>query len=188
MVFALPKIGNEKLKATLVCLALSFVTLAGICAQGFSSDDDFSKARFFDGNKNREIRIAGRNAQFFYGSRYYNLRVSDEGIIALSSACQKYFSDFEGKRLSRKEKKSHEKYGAFQAKVEWGTSRQAPVEYADVFVTAGYVFSGRSPYFAVSIPDSPSENENASPALFSSGEIVLLFSKSQISQFVKALK
>lgn len=180
--------GKLKIKEAIVFLALSFVSLAVIWAQDASAANGFSQARFFDGNKIREIRVYGRTAQFFYGSRYYNLRFSDEGAFELSSSCQKYFSDFEEKKLSRKEKKSQEKYGVFQAKIEWGTSRQALVEHAEVLVTAGYVFSGRSPYFAISIPDSPSESENASPALSSSGEILLLFSKSQISQFVKVLK
>lgn len=171
-----------------VFLALLLVSVAEICAQDLSSADGFSQARFFDGNKTREIRVYGRTAQFFYGSRYYNMRLSEEGVLALSSACQKYFSDFEEKKLSRKGKKSQEKYGVFQATIEWGTSRQTLAEYAEVRVAAGYVFAGRSPYFAISIPNSPSEREDASPALFSSGEILLLFSKAQISQFVQALK
>ncbi|MDE7291450.1 MAG: hypothetical protein K2N58_05330 [Treponemataceae bacterium] len=173
------------MKKAFVFIVALIATFAGIWAQDVS---DFSQVKFFDGSKIREINIDGKCAQFFYGSRYYNLRISEEGIAALSSACQKYFSDFEGKKLSRKEKKSKEKYGLFQAKIEWGTSRQRFSEFAEIRAAAGYAFSGRSPYFAISIPNSPSEGENVSPALFSSGEVVLLFSKSQISQFVGALK
>lgn len=171
-----------------IFVAVLIAGFAGIWAQDVSSANDFSQTKFFDGSKVREINVDGRRAQFFYGSRYYNLRISEEGIAALSSACQKYFSDFEGKKLSRKEKKSKEKYGLFQTKIEWGTSRQMLSEFAEVRAAAGYVFSGRFPYFAISIPNSSSESENTSPALFSSGEVVLLFSKSQISQFVQQLQ
>lgn len=179
---------QEKSKKAFVFLAVLIACLAGICAEGVSPANDFSQTKFFDGSKIREINVDDRCAQFFYGSRYYNLRISEEGVAALSSACQKYFSDFEEKKLSRKVKKSHEKYGVFQAKIEWGTSRQTLAEYAEVRAAAGYVFSGRFPYFAISIPSAQSESENSSPALFSSGKVVLLFSKSQISQFVQALK
>lgn len=182
------KAAHGKLRSALIFLVLLTLGVTGIFAQDISSANDLSQAKFFDGSKIREINIDGQCAQFFYGSRYYNLLVSEESVAALSSACQKYFSDFEGKKLSRKEKKSKEKYGHFQVKIEWGTSRQNLAEYADVRAAAGYAFSGRFPYFAISIPNSPSESEDVSPALFSSGEVVLLFSKAHISQFIQALK
>ena len=151
-------------------------------------------ARFFDGEKIRELQIfksAENNsqkeiciAQFFSQTRYYNLHFSDDEFLALKSAEASYNSDFENRKLSRKNKKSTTKYGKFSAQIEWGTSRKNMTQISrEASAAFGYTFVKKSPYFSISVQSAQAENPT-SKVLANSGNVTLLFTKAQLAQFI----
>ena len=151
-------------------------------------------ARFFDGEKIRELQIFKTNenhsqdeiciAQFFSQTRYYNLHFSNDAFFALKSAAASYNSDFENRKLSRRSKKSITKYGKFSAQIEWGTARKNMAQISrEASAAFGYLFIRKSPYFSISVQSAQAENPS-SQALATSGNVILLFTKAQLAQFI----
>lgn len=161
----------------------------------------FADPHFFDGKKIRQIETLPKTQdqagfQFFYNTLYYNLFFSKHTVAMLKSACNSYISDFEKTKISRKDKKSLVKYGQYSARLEWGTSRKNTAQFSDnASISFGYAFIKKSPYFVIIIQDSQSQISadadselKASPALSSSGDIALFFTKAQIAELVAALE
>lgn len=182
------------------CIAALFCETI-LSAQNFPHEQikqEKHTARFFDGEKIRELQIFKSDennsqeeiciAQFFSQTRYYNLHFSDDTIFALKSAAASYNSDFENRKLSRKNKKSIAKYGKFSAQIEWGTSRKNMAQISrEASAAFGYAFVKKSPYFSISVQSAQAENPT-SKALANSGNVTLLFTKAQLAQFIAQMQ
>lgn len=182
------------------CVA-AFFCESVLQAQDFSPahiEQEKRTARFFDGEKIRELHIFTESehqsqnetcfAQFFSKTRYYNVHFSDDTISALQSAAASYNSDFENRKLSRKNKKSRTKYGTVSTQIDWGTSRKNMAHTShEASVALGYLFVKKSPYFSLSVQSARSETPS-SQALASSGEATLLFTKAQLAQFISLIE
>lgn len=191
---------NKPLCILIACIA-AFLCENILSAQNFLNEQikqEKHTARFFDGEKIRELQIfkAGENhskneiciAQFFFKTRYYNLHFSNDAFFALKSAAASYNSDFENRKLSRKNKKSIAKYGKFSAQLEWGTSRENIAQISSEANAAfGYSFVNKSPYFSISVQSASAENP-PSAALANSGNAILFFTKAQLAQFISQIE
>lgn len=183
-----------------VCIA-AFLCENILPAQDFSNEQTKSEkhtARCFDGEKIRELQIFKSDenhskdeiciAQFFFKTRYYNLHFSREAFSALKSAADSYNSDFENRKLSRKNKKSIAKYGKFSAQIEWGTSRKNMAQFSNEANAAfGYSFVNKSPYFSIFVQSASAANPS-SAALRISGNATLFFTKAQLAQFIAQIE
>ena len=188
-----------------LCILMAFVAAfffeSILLAQDFSherAEQENRTARFFDGEKIRELQIFKSDeansqkeicvAQFFSNTRYFNLHLSNDALLALKSAAASYNSDFENKKLSNKNKKSLAKYGKFSTQIEWGTSRKNMTQISHkAGATFGYAFVKKSPYFSISVQSAQSEKES-SKALANSGNATLLFTKAQLANFISQIE
>lgn len=203
---ATTKLNNSRPKKTKPLCILTACIAAFFCETILSAQDfpheqielEKHTARFFDGEKIRELQIfktVENNsqdeiciAQFFSQTRYYNLHFSDDTIFALKSAAALYNSDFENRKLSRKNKKSITKYGKFSAQIEWGTSRKNMTQISrEASAAFGYVFVKKSPYFSISVQSAQAEKQT-SKALANSGNVTLFFTKAQLAQFIAQMQ
>lgn len=191
---------NKPLCIIVTCIAALFCETI-LSAQNFPHEQikqEKHTARFLDGEKIRELQIFKSDennsqeeiciAQFFSQTRYYNLHFSDDTIFALKSADASYNSDFENRKLSRKNKKSITKYGKFSAQIEWGTSRKNMAQISrEASAAFGYAFVKKSPYFSISVQSAQAENPT-SKALANSRNVTLLFTKAQLAQFIAQIE
>lgn len=75
---------------------------------------------------------------------------------ALIRAVDRYFEDFEARRLEKKAKKTERAYGSVVAYEEFGINARMLSNRSKPTVYFGYKFIGKSPYFCIFVP--PTEN------------------------------
>ncbi len=144
------------------------------------------------GQKPREILVVAgpeqEKALFFYGQNCYSsLWLSATAQESLASCAQKYQEKFEAKRLKKPGSKSGGRFlASAQVRLEWGSKKDSADRSAPAKARFGYDFEGNSPYFVISVPSVRSPSSQ-SPALESSEEIRLLFTRAQLQNLVRAL-
>ena len=77
----------------------------------------------------------------------------DDGMAGFGSytnAAEKYFSDFENKKLNRKGKHTDRTYGKINYRLNWGTISSSTPNYGFGDGYVGYEFVKNSPYFTIS--------------------------------------
>jgi hypothetical protein len=110
----------------------------------------------------------------WYQTNWYHLLFTDSTRGSLASAEQLYLSDFEQKKLDRKNSKSYKIYGELPVTIRWGTIPGMESGYADTYVQFGYEFKKGSPYFSITVwqtknqayDDRSSEVQNSSTLHF----------------------
>ena len=92
-----------------------------------------------------------------YMAAYYFVIMDAENRNKISAAFDSYLSDFENKRLDRKNKKSLKQYAELNLKFRWGSTSISTPNNGSGKAYAGYEFVKNSPYFVIS--SYPVENE-----------------------------
>jgi hypothetical protein len=87
----------------------------------------------------------------WYQTSWYHVLFDTATRRGLAAASQQYLSDFEQKKLNRKDKKSYKVYGDYPVTLRWGTIPGMESGYADTNVQFGYEFNKRSPYFTMTV-------------------------------------
>jgi len=87
----------------------------------------------------------------WYQTNWYHLLFDTATRRGLAAASQQYLSDFEQKKLDRKDKKSYKVYGEYPVTLRWGTIPGMESGYADTNVQFGYEFNKNSPYFTMTV-------------------------------------
>lgn len=90
-------------------------------------------------------------------SAYYIVLMDKSTRIIYQESVSKYLSDFENKKLTRRDKKSEKKYGKSRVTLNWGTVKGQTHNYGDANVVFGYTFKNDSPYFSITV--YPTVNE-----------------------------
>ena len=93
----------------------------------------------------------------WYQTNWYHLLLDTAARRGLAAASQEYLSDFEQKKLNRKDRKSYKSYGEYPVTIRWGTIPGMESGYADTNVQFGYEFNKRSPYFTMTVWQVPNE-------------------------------
>ena len=91
---------------------------------------------------------AGFGSQYL--AAYYFVQMDESARKKLAKAVDNYISDFENKRLNRKEKNSYKKYGSMTVKLHWGSLKGSTPNYGSGKMSIGYTFEKSSPYFTLS--------------------------------------
>ncbi|MCQ2587320.1 MAG: hypothetical protein MJ174_04325 [Treponema sp.] len=86
-----------------------------------------------------------------YNGAYYYVTFDDNSRLLLNDAVNKYLSDFEEKKLDRKNSKSYKIYGSVKCRLDWGTFKISTPNNANATAYLGYKFDGKSPYFTITI-------------------------------------
>lgn len=84
-----------------------------------------------------------------YMTAYYMFLMNAESRAKLASAYKAYLSDFDNKRLNRKDKKSYKQYGKFPVTLNWGTLESSTPNFGSGNAYLGYEFKKNSPYFTI---------------------------------------
>lgn len=133
-----------------------------------------------------ELSEAGFGTKYLAG--YYFIFMDAENRNALKNAMEKYFSDFENKKLKRKGKHLEKVYGKLKIRLRWGTIKTSTPSNGEGFATLGYEFVNNSPYFKISIPEIENEYYKVTTSVTrGSPRLSLYFTKSQISSLVEMI-
>ena len=86
-----------------------------------------------------------------YLAAYYYVQMNENARHKFAKAVDSYFSDFENKRLNRKNKKSSKIYGSADVKIHWGSLKSSTPNNGSGPMQLGYAFINQSPYFTLTI-------------------------------------
>lgn len=103
---------------------------------------------------------------------------------ALKEAYEQYIDDYENKKLDKKKTKYERKYGYARVKTEWGPFQYS--SYAEPKASFGYIFVGKSPYFALKIPQTKSDQKKGD-VVVEYADSLFYFTRSQIKEIVDAM-
>ncbi|MCQ2573552.1 MAG: hypothetical protein MJ182_06630 [Treponema sp.] len=127
-----------------------------------------------------------------YMASYYYLTMDDANRKMLENCMQKYFKDFENKKLKRDDSKSYKAYGKIKVFLRWGAVKgNNPYFAKDVPVFVGYKFVDKSPYFTLtmnqSVPGNTHERiEDVNDVVFSA-YLNYFFTKAQCNMLIEGL-
>ncbi|MCQ2242295.1 hypothetical protein [Treponema sp.] len=107
-----------------------------------------------------------------------------DGRKAFIDAYKAYLADYDAKNLNRKKTKFENAYGQARMRVDWGaftynTKAHPKAEF-------GYIFAGKSPYFAIRVRSIKSEESHDGITPEYSGAL-LYFNRSQAGDLAEAL-
>ncbi len=86
----------------------------------------------------------------YINAAYFYVQFDDVNREVLANAAEKYFSDFENKKLNRKGKHTDRTYGKINYRLNWGTISSSTPNYGFGDGYVGYEFVKNSPYFTIS--------------------------------------
>jgi hypothetical protein len=124
----------------------------------------------------------------WYQTNWYHLLFDNVTRAGLSSASQQYLSDFEQKKLDRKNGKSYKSYGEYPVTIQWGTFPGMESGYADTDVQFGYEFKKDTPYFSITVwqTQNAAYTERSSDVQNSS-TLHFYMTKAQVTQMAELL-
>jgi hypothetical protein len=124
----------------------------------------------------------------WYQTNWYHLLFDTATRRGLAAASLQYMSDFEQKKLDRKDKKSYKAYGEYPVTLRWGTIPGMESGYADTNIQFGYEFNKNSPYFTVTVWQVANEayKDNSSDVPTSS-TLHFYMTKVQVTQMAEML-
>lgn len=135
---------------------------------------------------NVESGKAGFNAM--YQTSWYHLLFDNTTRAAFSAASAQYLSDFEQKKLDRKNKKSYRIYGEYPVTIQWGTIPRMTSGTADTDVQFGYEFKKKAPYFSITVwPAANQKYIDGPSAVEKSSTLHFYMTKAQVTQMVELL-
>lgn len=125
-----------------------------------------------------------------YMAAYYILQFDQGSRQKFANAVNQYFSDFENKKLERKNSSTYKKYGKTDVHLDWGTIKSSTPNNADGAAYLGYEFVKNSPYFTITI--YPMHNNHwdvvGDSTSIESMSLKYYFTKSQATQFCSMLE
>ncbi len=151
--------------------------------------------QIFGGIKQTEAEIVyyPKNDTAGFGSSfkalYYYLTFDDSARNSLIKDVDRYFSDFDEKKLSRTAKKTEKAYGKINVDVTWGTIKGNSPNYGSGSLNVGYQFVEKSPYFILTL--YPIDNipfETGAVNEPKSLKLEYFFTKNQARMLADALK
>lgn len=111
---------------------------------------------------------------------YYVVLMDQKARSIFINAVDSYLSDFENKKLNRKDKKSYKRYGKSGVTIYWGVvkSQTSNYGYPDAFF--GYTFKDKSPYFTITMYQTVNEKRKVDDSVADESMIVTYyFTKAQ---------
>ena len=82
---------------------------------------------------------------------YYFVYMDQKTRSVFINAVDSYLSDFENKKLNRKDKKSIKRYGKSKVDLYWGLVKNQATNSGSTDALFGYSFKNKSPYFVITI-------------------------------------
>ncbi len=123
-----------------------------------------------------------------YQGAWYHLLFDASTRSELTVASKQYLSDFAQKKLSRKNRKSYKVYGDYPVTIEWGTIPGMRSGYADTHVQFGYEFKKQSPYFTMTVWQTPNlAYKEGTSEVPQSITLHFYMTKAQVSQMAEML-
>lgn len=95
-----------------------------------------------------EDQLAGFGSSII--SNYYIVLMDPTVREKLTKAKNNYYSDFENKKLLKKNNNTYKQYGKYEATLNWGTLSNSTPNFATGNIYFGYEFVKNSPYFIIS--------------------------------------
>lgn len=134
---------------------------------------------------NIETGLSGFAA--WYRGGMYHVLLNKAGRGMFREAVNRYFDDFENKRLDRKGNRT-KIYGEYPVSLQWGSFARIINNRARSRVQFGYEFKDGSPYFLLSVPSAENEEYNSGRSkIEASATLRFYFTKAMTSQMMNAL-
>lgn len=134
-----------------------------------------------------ELHMVGFGSNII--SNYYIILMDPLVRDKLIKAKDNYFTDFENKKLSKKNNKTLNQYGKYNAKLKWGALSTSTPNFGTGNISFGYEFVKNSPYFTISA--YPVHNDYfdivGDSVSRESMRIKFFFTKAQISELISMI-
>lgn len=129
----------------------------------------------------------GFSLLFYSGASWHSLSFGRDAGSVLQKAAQSYSVQFEKHKLKRNKPSSLRAYGSLPVSLKWGSSAQSLDREAPSAADVGYVFDNNSPYFSILVQNAKNTRQQDTPALQESGQVLVLFTKSQLQGLLDAI-
>lgn len=122
---------------------------------------------------------------FFYTAvpNQYNFYLGKDAREALIDAAKKYLDDYSNHALDKK--KDDNAYGKMESRFTWGGLTINAAAHPRMLL--GYRFFNNSPYFTITIPDTPDELNPSATVVMRTGPLRLYFTSTQLEDFCTTL-
>lgn len=129
----------------------------------------------------------GFSLLFYSGASWHSLSFGRDAGSVLQKAAQNYAVQFEKRKLKRNKPSSLRAYASLPVSLKWGPSAQSLDREAPSAADIGYVFDNNSPYFSMLVQNAKNTRKQDTPALQESGQVIVLFTKSQLQGLLDAI-
>lgn len=124
----------------------------------------------------------------YFETMFFNFVFSEADRQTIIEAVDKYFDDFENKRLIHNNHKSTRMYGKGKCYAEFGTVKIMMNHEANTTFKVGYRFEKKSPYFVISVDGAKDEAPNQSTYQVKDfPTVTMYFTRAQARDFVSKL-
>lgn len=124
---------------------------------------------------------------FYSGACWYSLNFGRDSGDVLQKAAQSYSVQFEKRKLKKGKPSTMRAYASLPVSLKWGTTAQSLDREAPSAADIGYVFDNNSPYFSMLVQNAKNTRKQDTPALQESGQVIVLFTKSQLQGLLDAI-
>lgn len=129
----------------------------------------------------------GFSLLFYSGACWYSLNFGRDSGDVLQKAAQSYSVQFEKHKLKKGKPSTMRAYGSLPVSLKWGSSAQSLDREAPSAAEVGYFFDNNSPYFSILVQNAKNTRQQNTPALQESGQVLVLFTKSQLQGLLDAI-
>ena len=120
---------------------------------------------------------------------YYNVLMDQKTRSVFINAVDSYLSDFENKKLNRKDKKSYKRYGKSGVTIYWGSLKTQTSNYGYPIAHFGYSFYDKSPYFTITMYQTVNEKRKVDDSVAEqSMSLTFYFTRAQAKTLADFLK
>ena len=120
---------------------------------------------------------------------YYVMLMDQKTRSVYTNAVNSYLSDFENKKLKRKDRKTYKQYGKSKATIYWGVIKSQTSNYAYPIAYFGYTFKNKSPYFTITMHPTVNEKRRVDDTVVEESMMVTFyFTKAQCKELANFLK
>lgn len=137
--------------------------------------------------------IDNKNYDAGFGSyimaAYYVMLMDQKTRSVYINAVNSYLSDFENKKLKRKDRKTYKQYGKSKATIYWGVIKSQTSNYGYPVAYFGYTFKDKSPYFTITMHPTVNEKRRVDDTVVEESMMVTFyFTKAQCRELADFLK
>ena len=129
----------------------------------------------------------GFSLLFYSGASWHSLSFGRDAGSVLQKAAQNYAVQFEKRKLKKGKPSTMRAYASLPVSLKWGPSAQSLDREAPSAADIGYVFDNNSPYFSMLVQNAKNTRKQDTPALQESGQVIVLFTKSQLQGLLDAI-